>query len=310
MAVANIWKPDRIVLASTVTFSQFETQGVSPQVKSEMLRLAGHPSPMGRSLRGVQPIITFTTNEVDKVAANIPITGLALTDDSFLYFKHGATSGVSAADARSSTTHARYVVAQLVAYWTKIGGEHGSAATAEVTIVAVFDGTNAPLVYAGTVALSSTFAVNNAIEFGPGPCSSTSTVVGALNLRPKSININSGVELIQEGNASEVYDTFVGINTIDPTIEIQSHERLSMGSFGLLGDTLSSTGVIGYFRKIGERAADASTVHLKFSSAYGVIEPGDESVNDGIWMDTVRIRLLAADDTTQPITFTASSAIT
>lgn len=310
MPVANVWKPDRIVLGSAATFSQFESVTIAPQVEASFLRFAGHTSPMGRSLLRVRPLITFTTPEVSTVATSIPITGLALTDDSYIYFKQAATSGVSGATARATTSHARYVISQLVAYWTRIGGEHGSAATAEVVIAAVYDGTNAPFVYAGSVALPGTFAVNNPVEFGIGPCSLTAAVAGAINLRPRAITINSGVQLLQEGNASEPYDTFVGVNTTEPTVEVQSHERLSMGQFGLLGDALSSTGIIGYFRKIGERAADASTVHLQFSSAYGVVEPSDETTTDGMWIDKVMVKLHAASDTTQPITFTGSSAIT
>lgn len=282
---------------------------MDPAIEEIMLRPAGHPHAFVSGTRQQRPILEIVTPRLDLVLANVPLTGLATADDSYVYFKQAATSGVSAATARATTSHKRVVVSQLVAYWTRISLPHRGQATVALTIAAVYDGTNNPLVPAGSVALSGNLAAGK--EYGCGPASVTVSGPTTTDLEPINIDIQSGAVLSQEGDASNLWDSFVGVRETDPTVEITSLSKLSLTEFGLQGSALDgSTGLVCYGRKTGPRVSDATTDHVKFVATDGTAFPGRVSTSDGRWTDTVRIKPIAPDDTTQPLVISTGVAIT
>jgi len=307
MAVTTIIKPDKIILGGALTFEQFETQGIDPALQETMLRPAGHPHPMVIGQQMAQPILEFSTPQLD-VVAGIPITGLAYTADSYLYYKEAATTGASGATARATIQHGRIVISQVLVHWTTITLPNRGQAIANVVVSAVYDGTNNPFVYAGTLALPGNLGSEK--EFGCGPASVTIAGPTTVAMEPQDVTINSGVELHKESAGSDLWDTFVGIKTTDPSIDITSISKLSIQNFGLSGIALDgATGLLAYARQTGPRVSDATASHIKIVALNGDVIPGRGSTQDGRWAETIRIRPVPADDSTQPITITSGVAI-
>ena len=110
--------------------------------------------------------------------------------------------------------------------------------TISVVIAANWDGSNNPIIYAGTQALSGNIA--SALHFGCGPVQVNGSPVPGI----KNITISSGVQLIQEGSGSDEWPTFTGLEFTQPSITVQTIEVVNWGTFLLDGTALNgSTGL-------------------------------------------------------------------
>lgn len=307
MPVSQIWKMDKIVLGASLTFDQFESQEIDPAVTAVLLRPAGHPHALAVSTQMIQPIIRFQTPQLD-IAAGIPLTGVAYTADSYVYLAQSTSVGVSGKTARATTSHARIVASEMVAYIESINLPNRGQGLATIVCCAVYDGTNAPLVHGGTIALPGN--LDAVKQFGCGPASITIAGPTTVDFEATEINITTGVQLHKLSAASDLYDTLVSINTCDPVIDIRSASELAIDNFGVAGAALDgSTGLVAYGRLIGPRTADGSSVHLKIDAIAGSVFPGAATTEDNRWTDRVMIKPIAGSDSVQPVILTASSAI-
>jgi hypothetical protein len=223
-----------------------------------------------------------------------------------IYFKKAAVTGN---DSRASTTHRKITVAASCAYWSTIRLPHNGQGEATVIMTASYDGSNAPFVYAGTIALSGNLGAGT--HFGAGPVAINGTALPGV----KEITIESGVKLIQEGSSSEIWDTFVGIEMTEPKVTIRTLENVNWATILLSGTALNgSTGLTFYARKFaqnGNRTADATAEHIKFVGALGTAFPIDSNGEQSSPIsDTLVCELLSASDSVAPLIGTTASAIT
>ncbi|MBK8916461.1 MAG: hypothetical protein IPM64_17990 [Phycisphaerales bacterium] len=305
MAIANPFKLDKVVLPSSVEFSHVENVRCAPEIETLLSSPAGHPFPMFRGNARLKPLISFTTEQVDVVLANIGAGGLSVTSASYLYFALATLTGKV---ARATTSHTRMAVNQLVAYWTTIRFPHSGFASADVVLAAGWDGTNNPIVPGGSVALSGNLAAGN--RFGAGPNAVNGSALDGI----QEFTCTSGVRLIEAGGESEVYNSFVGIEAGTPQVDVSYIGPNALTTFGLNGTVLNgSSGWLGYGRKFtpnGDRVANATAEHLYLQALLGtvkVLEAGGQGAQLG--MNRIQIDCVASSDSVVPLTAAVLQAI-
>lgn len=305
MALSAIYKLDKVVLPSSVEFSHISSSRIDAGIQSMVERPAGHTAPTFVANMSQKPRIEFAVSELDVLLAAIGVGGASLGSTA-LYLKAGAVTG---GVARATGSHKKITVASSCGYWTSIKLPHNGRGEATVVIRPTYDGSNAPYVYAGSQTLSGNLTTGT--FFGAGPVSINGTAYGGV----QDITVDSGLQLIEAGGESEVWDTFVGVQTIEPVVTIRFLTEINWSTVGFQGLALNgSTGLTFYARKYSAdavRVANATTEHIKFVGAYGMALPVDTNGQAaGPISDTIRVTLRANSDTGVPLTGTVSSAIT
>lgn len=306
MAVANALKVDKIVLPSGVEFSHVSNVRTAPEIQDFLSNPAGHPFPMFGANAVIKPVISFTTEQVDVVLANIGAGGVAISSTSYLYLAVATETGKV---ARATTSHFRYSVAKLLAYWTTIRAPHNGAVTADVVLVAGWDGSNAPIIPGGSVALSGNLVAGN--RFGAGPGSVNGTAIGGI----QEWTATSGIRLIEAGGESELYNSFIGVETGEPTLDVTYFGPNALTTYGLGGTVLNgSTGIIVYGRKFspnGGRVADGTSEHFYLQGLLGTLKVLEVSGQGAqLYQNRIQARLVATSDSVLPLVAATSQAIT
>lgn len=303
--LSTLWKLDKLVMPSSVEFHQIHRQSWSAGIQSMLEYLAGHPHPMFTANQRQQPTLSFTTSQIDTLLTNIGVGGAAVGSTASYFKKVTETGSV----ARATLEHERMTIAESTVYWTTIRLPHNGRAEADVVMVITYDGSNEPFVYAGSVALSGNLSVGG--YWGLGPCSVNGTSITG----PQDVTIESGIKLIQEGDASELYDTFCGIEMTAPKVTLRTINRVNWGSIlGLNGLALNgTTGMVVFARKYtanGTRVANGTNGHIKFIGLNGHAVPQDSSgENSGLVSDTCVFNLVSGSDSILPLTGTVNTTI-
>lgn len=304
MALTTVWKLDRIVFPST-SINVIANARWQANISSMVERPAGHVSPMFVANQNQKPALEFTTPELDTLLAAINVGGASFgTIDTF--FKKGAVTG---SVARATSEHQRVRIASSCGYLTRIRLPHNGRSEATAVLQANYDGTNDPFAYTGSVSLSGNLAAGT--FFGAGPVSINGTALGGV----QEISVDTGVRLIQAGGESEEFDTFVGVEMVEPVVTIQFLQVINWATIGLRGTTLDGTnGLVFYGRKFsagGSRVANNTAQHVKFTGLNGIAVPVDSSGQMGSPVtDTIRVQLTSASDSVLPLTINTASAIT
>lgn len=271
MAISEEWFLDKIILPSSVEFHSLTNARLEAGISSIIERGAGEVHPNFIATSNQRQTIPFTTPELDTLLTNVPLVGASIATGTF-YAKKGAVTGRV---ARATTSHYKVACTTACIYWTTIRLPHNGVGTADVIIVPIYDSSNNPLIYTGSVALSGTISTTD--YFGAGPVELNGTAYGDV----QEIVVNSGIELYELGGSSEVWNTAIGVRTSQPTIDITFKRQINWGTVGPTGLALDGTnGAIIYGRKFspdGMRVADATAAHVGVSVLDGRIIPMDTS---------------------------------
>lgn len=304
MAIANLHKADKIVIGGSFTFDEVDNFRIDAGMSSLIRRPSGHVAPLFRAGLSQRPVISFTTSQLDTVLANIGQYGLAVTGDSDIYEKLATATGNA---ARNASSHKRYRISDCFVFWSRIQLPHNGVGTADVTIIPVYDGSNEPIVPAGSTALTSTQAATN--HFCAGPVAWNGTTINGV----QSIEIVNNLQLIQEGGEGEIWDTFVGCQTIEPVVTITHRDAISLSGIGLDGTVLNgSSGITLWGRHMTGvgRSANNASAHVKLVGANGTAIPNEVSASmSDPTMHTSRFELVAASDSTDPMTLSTGATI-
>jgi len=212
-------------------------------------------------------------------------------------------------DAIGATTAIRLRMENAFMYWKSLSASHRGLATAEVRLCGAYDGTNAPIIPAGAVAISGTPSA--AQYFGLGPVElDTVTLAGVQDLA-----LDLGVETFELGSDSEIFDTFIAVKQINPKITIRGLETEQWTNFGVAGGQL--TALTCFLRKVNNQLAgglayvpDSTAQHIAIAAAAGTITipdsqgGGNTEVSTGLVLD-----LIAPNTTSDALTFSTASAI-
>ena len=307
MAISTIHRLDKIT--GPVALTEITSSKISAGIASMIETPSGHVHPMFRANKDQKPVIEFSTPELETLlTATTGLTGLSISGTPLVSWikKANATGNI----ARATTSHSKVTVNLGILHVASISLPHNGRAECRGIVTTSYDGTNDPLVYATSVALSGN--ITGTEYFCAGPVSVNGTSLPGV----KSIEVDCGVDLLHESADGEVWPSFVGIQTVAPTVTIKLFEKVLLNTIGLQGLALNgTTGLVFYARKYANgspaRVANATTQHIKFIGLNGAAIPIDTDAQDSSpYTDTIRFELVAGSDSILPLTVTPSSAIT
>jgi hypothetical protein len=220
-----------------------------------------------------------------------------------LFYKQVTNLGVRLAAA--TTSHLRFRMASSVLYWTSIGAQHQQIASLAGRIVPIYNGTNAPIVPAGSLALSGTPAAAEYYTLGPVVIN-TVTLPGV-----QSWTLDLGIRVMEVSSDGDVYTTFCAIQEREPVLEVTSLETGAWATYGLDGTAVSA--LVFYLRKKaadGGNVANGTTGHMSFTAGGGKIMLGSTSAGGNEPAGTtLRIPLRAADSSGATVTINTNTTI-
>jgi len=283
------------IVNSSTFISEFTSQEVSPGIQPFLSHSAGMVSPQHADVMKFLPEIRFTTPQIKTILDLVDDDGIADLSgaNTDLYFKAAADQSNRTADA--TTAHHRFRAAQVLLVLERISAPHDGDAQAQCRLICAYDGTNAPLVYAGSQALSGT------------PATAAHYTLGEVHINgseidgPQNMEIDWGQNILQAGGSGDQYNTF--------NCQLQSTPRVTIDVMNsvpwALGQAFDLTaGCSFYLRKRGRtaRVADATAEHIKLtaSDGLGCIE---RTSGDGMSPNstTIALNLIAPDATTFPL---------
>lgn len=310
MSISSVYRLSMVQLPGTsVYLKQIESAQVSAGVQAALHKGAGEILPSFRATERQQPIITFRTSALGTLLDNVGFTGLKISATPlYLYFRL-ATETANTAIATAS--HLRVAVNLGLIYWNSITLPNSGQGTAEVTVCAAYNGTNAPLVYTGSVAVPS--QPISAEYFSAGPVTLNG---GAAISSVQSITVNSGISTEKLNGSSEVFDTWVGINAADASVNVECLDRINLSGSGIDTSGVAISGTTKFYaRKRAQGGfapvSDATAEHIEFTVGAGRIIP-DTTSGDGARpvSDRFMIDPITSDGTTALITYDTTAAIT
>lgn len=304
MAVPATYKLDLIGFPSSNYVKQITDSSVMSGLNTVTESPAGHRYPMFLANDLIQPSLEFSSTQLKTLLGLIPPGGIGIAAVT-PYFKAAAATGNV---ARATTSHYKTQFNNVVACVQSIELNTQGPARARVQIMPSYDGTNAPVVYTGSVALPVSLVATELFTLGPTAINGTA-VSGV-----KSVTINFGVQLVPEQTDGEQYPTFVHIDRIAPTVRIQTIAAVNWATYGLGGLALNGTTGWATFARRYEadksRYADNASQHLEWQASFGKVVPqGTTGRGVDLVTDDLLIQLRTNADTDDAITYTPDVAI-
>lgn len=306
MSVSTLHVLHGIDIAGTF-ISQLTGSTPSPQINTLLGEPAGNVQPQFISNAGQEPVVSFSSTQIKSL---LDLAGVGMYDASSgntdLYYKKA--KNLSTRENAASSVHTRLRMANAGLVLSRISAGHDREASVDAMLVNPYDGSNQPIVPAGSIALSGTPAYTQSFRAGPVFLNG-SQIYGV-----EDVTIDFGHTMISRGGDGELYPTFAGIRRFAPSITIRTPDLSAWTShIGLNGVAISSLSV--YLRKLTPNGAgpvaDGTAQHMKFAATAGLatIENTSGGGNDDA-VTGVRFGLVAPSDTGSALTFSSAIAIT
>ncbi len=308
MAVASVGVLHGIINSSTF-LSQISNARATTDIQNIIAESAGLPFPVFTGPMSIGPSVSFDCTQIKTILdLTNALTGIvdlsgANTD---LLFKATVDLGRRLAD--NTAGHVRFRMSQAYLSVNQISAGHNSEATASCILGTTYDGSNAPLVAAGSVALTGT--PTSATHYVAGPAKLNTVALAGI----QDMSIDFGRRLIVLGSDGELYPTFCTCQFYQPTITFRVLTHVWQ-TYGIIGTALSgSAGALTcYLRKVSStgRIVDGTAEHIAFTGTTGTIQV-DEATggNNDPNMITVRVTLVGASAAAEPIAVDTASMIT
>lgn len=286
--------------------SQIHSSRLSTEIEQSIAAAAGVPFPQFVANTGQRPNITFETSQLATLLGQTGLSGVDLTaGTTSLYLKKAKQ--LARREANASTVHTRFLAEQCGLFWTTITARNRGRATASCVLKIPYDGSNEPIVPAGSVALAGTSTASEWFVAGPVKLN------GVQFQGVQEITIDSGLRFIEAGSDSDLYDTFVAVEQVAPTITIRTLDATVLSTMGLNGAAVGGSGFVVYLKAAtsgANYASAGSSAHIKFSGTVGQykvneIAAGDNSPAMTEWVITP----VGADASTDPITVATGQTI-
>lgn len=270
---------------------------------------AGWPQPLFQGIIRQRPEFAFTTQQLSTLLNLCGAFGADLSGgNTDLYWRKATEFG--SRQAAASAVHQRVRAAQAMLFWNRISAAHGRVAEADCRLLVPYDGTNDPLVFAGSVALAGTPVASEYFTLGPVRYNSGGGDVTINGVQ--DCGVDAGIRPFQAGGDGEPWDTFVGLGEVAPGVTLRALDFAPPAALSIDGLALTAWTV--YFRRIqadGAAYANAATQHIKITGAAGLLLLDDQQAGDnreGTISLTIRPR--AASAAADWLTITLGSAIT
>lgn len=274
----NVHRSGVIAFGATPTYlTQVENISFDPGIENAINTGATVDTIFAGALQSM-PMLTFESRALGTALGIIGFAG-AVIDPVVVYLPKLASGGTLA----SGSVHTTITLDNCACYLQSITASQGSEATASFVVLPTYDGSNAPVAVATTVALPT--VTQTATKFTLGPLE-----IGTTLYNLQDLTFNSGIDPIRIATRGEVWPRFNGIAQRRPNFTLSTHDVslldtiASDASHQPLGKASANTVNI-YFRGLTNRGApqaDTAAKHLKIAMTQVFVQPGEVSAaNDG-----------------------------
>lgn len=307
----TISRLDLIQLPGPAYISQLNNQTINMGITEETGYGSANVHPLFSGVMGQVPTIDFTTTQIATVLANAPFIGAAIASSTAFYW---ALAAATAKVARANLSHFKTTMTLGYIQWDRLSLQHDSVGTVDVKITVGSDGTNEPLVPAGSQALASN--VTDDERFVVGPVYLNAVQLGANTI--KSAVIESGIELDIEGGDGNVWPTQIALRITKPVITVVTTEVGPFATTGVDGVALDgAAGIVVYGRKLTKnqaggvtRVANGTASHLSFTGLNGHYWTETQSADGNSPAETtIRAVLTALNDSSVPLVTATNATI-
>lgn len=300
------------VLHGIANGSMFLSQIKSARPMTGMQKIlgipAGLPFPLFSCEAGQQPTCPVSTEQIltllsqtGSIGSVIDLSG-ANTD---LLLKKVPNFGRRYADANG--VHKRLRMTEAFLSVDRITAGHNKVAEASCRLIAIFDGTNAPIIAAGSVTLTGTPTASEQFTAGPMELN----VDGGVLIQVPAIQdltIDFRRQLYQLGGDSELYPTFGAQQDYSPIVTVKTLD-FDWDVYGINCHTITS-GIWYLKRKGAPPIADGASSHIKFAAGAGSVYIDESSLGGNQpAMTTLVCDLVGGDASTEPIAVTLNTPI-
>lgn len=311
MAIGNIWKMHSIVLvgagppANAIIGSM---QSVAMPTDTEIVREVNagqiYAKQVHQNFRSAS--INYTSWNLQDLLDVVGLAGRCIPDASYTDV-HVYIAKYDCNQIASGSVHTRYEVNKGIIYPTSLTVDHQGNAQISYSIMAIYDGSNAPIVK----------AVNQALPTIPAGQDDRWTMYDAhvnniLVAQKKSINIDFGPQTNTEGADSEAFDSWVSLDAVLPTITIQGINPEYLAAAGpvttLAGNDYNNAAVNRVrLKKRGIAIGTAEHIIINTQGLARISEPFNSTGNDA---GRTELRFEAIqEDTNVPLIFQTDVAI-
>lgn len=303
-ASSNLHVVHGMSLPSTRFLSQLQSGTITTGVQTISVVPAGFPQPLALHTGAQRPQVTFTTSQLATLLTDTGVYGYSASSSNFDFFCKAASDlGVRVADA--TTNHLRFRATEGLLNWLSIDAPQDGVATASCRFVPTYDGTNAPLVAAGSVPLSGTPSGGEC--FGMGPVYHNGSGISTVT----SWSLDLGISFMEVAADGEPYLTFIAVREIAPVLTIRGVRPTQLVTYG--AGTAVTSSLACYLRRRtadGGFYSDASSQHIEIAATNGLILPQSTSGGGNEPMDNqTQILLRPATAADQALTITLSTTI-
>jgi len=303
MGTSAVWRASAIEFDTTV-IGGIGQRSLAPQVEVGREPLSGQAYPEHVHVTGAQPQFTFGSRNVkallDELGADLVVSLEDLTAGLDVFESKVALGAVTAA----GSVHRKWTATKGIVVPQSLSVEHRGDASLTVLVVPVQDGANDPVVLTASVALPTLLGNDARWTLG-------SVQVGGQSLtQVQGIELDFGVELFSESSDGEEFLSFVGVQTMAPTLTVRGSNPAWIDAIGLDGLAATHANTEVFLKKRvagGLFVADETEEHIKMTM-YGVVSPGEMSGDTGR-MDASLMVSAGHDGTNLPVVFDTAAAI-
>ena len=272
MTVSNVYVLHGVNFPGGQFLSELTSGTPATNLDDLMGYASGHPDPLFVANKRAKPDVSFSTPQVKTMLTLCGAGGMAdlSAGNTDLYYKQATNLGER--QSAASTVHKRFRMASGAVYWTEVSAGQDEDATLSGRICPIYNGTNAPLVPAGSIALAGTPSGSEFFTLGPVKVNGTE-LPGI-----KRVTISLGLTATEEAASGELYTSFCGVQQRAPVVTIETLQVDAWDGYGLLGTAISS--LVVYLRRRdpdGSLYANGSSQHISFTASAGKIVPNNVS---------------------------------
>lgn len=306
MSVPTIYVVHGMLLPSTAFLCQLNNARIAAGIIPSTQFAIGHPEPLALHVHGIRPSITADTKQLATLLTATGVFGYDSSAGNLDFFLKKATDlGLRVANA--TTEHLRYRATQGLLTWSNISVAQDGEASAQIAFIPTYDGSNVPLVPAGSVALSGTPTAAEVYTLGPVKFAG-SAISGV-----ESWSLDLGQQLYQIAADGEPYLSFVGVQQVEPVLTIRGVNAVNQLTYGLAGTAVSVSWQV-YLKRLsadGGHVANGTSSHISISGGAGIIEPTDNAgAGNAPVQNELRVRLRATSAGANAIGLTIGTTIT
>lgn len=260
LAVANF---------DTVDFHGVTSENVDPAVEVRPASGGGSAYDTHLARQPGDPTIGFSCLDIKAV---LDKTGMNLVEiKSGDVFTSYWTKTIDGGFNDPASVHEKRIVNKGILAISSVDVSLLDDARVHCAVMAVHDGTNAPIVLSGTNAPSTADSVS--VRWGLGPIRVNDSLVEGI----QGFTVHTGVVVTPRRHNGLEYARQASARITGPRVEVRTLDATVMRTFGITGAALTGAGGEFFLRKLTQDAgpvANATAEHIEFTIANGMVTPG------------------------------------